>query len=556
MRHPSVARWFVVLRHAAAVGAFYTALFTLFFLPALANGKLLAPGDGLVQNLPLFLLRPTLWTSMLFGGYPLFADPQNLFYYPLRWLFSPLGAWNAFVLSAYVLAALTMYGYVLRVTASRLAGLTAGLVYSMSGFFVAQLGHINMLHTVAWLPLVVWSIDELRRGSGPGWIAVGSLSIACAALAGHPQMLLYTLGLSGAFAAAHVVAAGGRRWRLLRDLGAMFGAGLAMAAVQLLPTYLLAGETVRSEISYEQFVEFSFPPSELLRLLFPYAYGSYSVESSFRVPYFGAWSLAETTGFVGSLGLLLALVAAASRQRRRLVLFWGAILAAALLLAFGGGTPLARVMYHVPVYRGFRCPARHVLEMTFAVALLAGLGVAFLERGTGEARRVAGKAVAWVMALYVAGAGALALLGPKLAERALAIGLEGYSVLPWRNPAVGMPLALAVASAVCVLLLVRLAGEPRGEGAVPPRRRRRPGGLRLVRGVEVPVSEPGRPGLSEERRAVPGADPRAGDAALRGRRADPARGAAPEPEPALAGPERHGVHPSPAQAKRRDPAVE
>lgn len=449
-----------MLRHAAPVAAFYAAVFSLFFLPALANGKLLAPGDGLVQNLPLFLLRPTLWTSMLFGGYPLFADPQNLFYYPLRWLFSPIGAWNAFVLSAYVVAALAMYGYVLRVTASRLAGLTAGLVYSMSGFFVAQLGHINMLHTVAWLPLVIWSVDELRRGSGPGWIAVGSLSIACAALAGHPQMLLYTLGLSGTFAAAHVVAAGERRWRLLRDLGAMFGAGLAMAAVQLLPSYLLAGETIRSELSYETFVQFSFPPSELLRLLFPYAYGNYSVGSFFGVPYFGGWSLAETTGFVGSLGLFLALVAAASRQSRRLVLFWGAVVAAALLLAFGDGTPLARVMYHVPVYRGFRCPARHFLEMTFAAALLAGLGVAFLERGTREARRVAGKAVAWVMALYVVGASVLALLGPKLAERALAAGFKGYSILPWRNPAVALPLALAVASAVCVLLLVRRPASP------------------------------------------------------------------------------------------------
>jgi hypothetical protein len=460
MSRSSVARWVGVLRHAVVVGTLYTALFSLFFLPALAKGKLLAPGDGLVQNLPLFLLRPTLWTSMLFGGYPLFADPQNLFYYPLRWLFSPLGAWNAFVLSAFVVAALAMYGYVLRVTASRLAGLTAGLVYSMSGFFVAQLGHVNMLHTVAWLPLVVWSVDELRRGSGPGWIAVGSLSIACAALAGHPQMLLYTLGLSGAFAAAHVAAAGERRWRLLRDLGAMFGAGLAVAAVQLLPSYLLAGETIRSEISYETFVEFSFPPSELPRLLFPFAYGHYSTGSFFGVPYFGGWSLAETTGFVGSLGFLLAVVAAASRQSRRLVLFWEAIIAASLLLAFGDGTPLARVMHHVPVYRGFRCPARHFLEMTFAVALLAGLGVAFLERGTAEARRLAGRAVAGVLALYAAGAGALALLGTTLAEKALAAGLKSYSVLPWKNPAVGLPLALAAASAVGVLLLVRRPASP------------------------------------------------------------------------------------------------
>src|SRR5262249_14125261 len=160
---------------------------------------------------------------------------------------------------------------------------------SASGFYMAHLGHINMLHAAAWMPLVIWAVDALRARSSAGWIAVGSLAIACTAFAGHPQMLVYELGLAAAVAVAHLVTAGARRKMFLRDVGAMLALGIALASVQLPPAAQLARESVRDEMPFRAFVEFSFPPKELLRLLFPYLYGSYA-SSPFRAEYFGSWS--------------------------------------------------------------------------------------------------------------------------------------------------------------------------------------------------------------------------------------------------------------------------
>jgi hypothetical protein len=51
-----------------------------------------------------------------------------------------------------------------------------------------------------------------------------------------------------------------------------------------------------------------------------------------------------------------------------------------LLLAFGGNAPLSlnRIVYFVPVLNLFRVPARHLMEVHFAVAMLAGRGLTVL----------------------------------------------------------------------------------------------------------------------------------------------------------------------------------
>jgi mRNA-degrading endonuclease RelE of RelBE toxin-antitoxin system len=79
--------------------------------------------------------------------------------------------------------------------------------------------------------------------------------------------------------------------------------------------------------------------------------------------------------------------------QRQLVRFW--LVAAFLtgLLALGDATPLARIMYAVPGYNWFRCPARHFVETTLALATLAGLGIAAMTGGSARLWRWAAAAV-------------------------------------------------------------------------------------------------------------------------------------------------------------------
>jgi hypothetical protein len=176
-------------KHAVAVVSLYAIFFTIFFSPVLLTGKLLAPGDGVNFAAPFFYAERTLWQPLLWGGYPQAADPPVMTFSPVAWLFHALAhSFNAFVVAAYVIAASTAYGYVNRLTRSRLAAAVGGLVYGAGGFILAHQGHVSMIHTVAWVPLIFWSLEELRGKASARWFVAGVAAVAACGLEGHFQI--------------------------------------------------------------------------------------------------------------------------------------------------------------------------------------------------------------------------------------------------------------------------------------------------------------------------------------------------------------------------------
>ncbi|MBA3320981.1 MAG: YfhO family protein, partial [Pyrinomonadaceae bacterium] len=469
---PAVKR---TLRHAGAVVFGFTTLFVVYFAPAIFTNRLLAPGDGVSQYLPNFYSERVLWDTLILGGFPMLADSQFMSWYPLAFCFAfGFGGYNAFLIAAYVLAGSFTYGYVYTLTESRLAGAASGIVYSTSGFMMAHLGHTTIVHSAAWLPLLIWSLEMLRRGGNGGgrarvgWFAAGALAVACGAFAGHPQMFTYMMCLAGAYALVFgwtTPLQHGGRWRYFLRAALLVLIGVGMAAVQLWPTAELAGESLRQKMSFPQFVSYAIPPDHLPLLLLPLVFGG-SPASFYGISYFGAWGpvvggsgATELTGYVGLLSLMLAVVGVFVWPERRLTIFWTSAAAVALLLVLGDATPLAALTFRLPVINLYRVPARHLLEVGLAASVLAGLGVAAVQRGAVSSRQVWGG----VAALAALLAGALLLLAwHDDAYRALAIktGVGHVSFAPWRNPAVGLPLLLFAAGAGVLVYWQRRPRSP------------------------------------------------------------------------------------------------
>lgn len=438
--------------HCCAVLLFYSALYVAFFSPVLFSGRLLAPGDGGIYYLPTFYSARTFWEPAIQAGFPAAADQQTMTWYPLALTCSLLfNSWNAFIVSAYVLAGCFAYGYVYSLTRSVLAGLVAGIVYSMSGFMVAHLGHATMIHCALWTPLIIWSLDKLRRRFHPGWFAVATGAIGCSALSGHPQILAYALLLS----AAHVLVFGwvapAGRWRYYAVclLAPVLGVGLA--AVQLLPAAELAALSLRAQLSFADFTTYAVPLKQLPTLLFPLLFGG-SPGSFYGKPYFGAWvsgtggwGLTEVTGYVGLLPLMLAAVGLIACKQRLVSGFWLGVGVLAFLLTLGAATPLAWLAYRIPFINLFRAPARHFAEVALATSVLAGLGVAALEQI--HPRRLVWRSVCLAAAVLMFGC--LLVLLPfreRLSSLAISRGAGPVSVLPWVNPAAGVPVLILLMS--------------------------------------------------------------------------------------------------------------
>jgi hypothetical protein len=434
MERASIGRWGLVL-------AAYSAFFTAFFWPVLAGGRFLAFGDGLSQWLPMYFGPHRLWEPNLMLGYPLFANPEQ-FWYPLTALRAVAGSFNAYVVSAYVIAACGAYGLVRSETGSNYAGAAGGLIYALSGFMIAHLQHLDIIHPAAWAPVFLLALRSLRRGFSTRWLVVGSIALGLCILGGQPQIAVYTAILGLILCARNLVAA-----------LACVACGTALAAIVLIPGAELASRSVRATMPFYQFAPGVALTHIPVRLLFPYLLGG-SAMAAYPHSDFALDPFVEQSNYVGIVTLALVLAAIRSFWASGSVRLWTAIAGAALILTSGNDLGVAAVTYHIPLLDLFRSQGRHAFEFALATSVLAGFAIAGLERGAIRARDLA--RTCGFMAIPAGLVLALVAATQRFAlERYVAqfTAFQTTIVDPLANPAVAIPLlALALGGAVFALV--------------------------------------------------------------------------------------------------------
>lgn len=336
------------------------------FSPAFLQHRILAPDDGVDYFVPAILAKDRIWNPDLMCGFPAHADPQTMLWYPLRFIAHGIDSWNYFVLAAFVLMGASMHRWIARITGSETAGLAGGACAAYGGFFVAHLRHPNILHTMAWIPLVLLGIEYLRIHPSRRRIAATSIPAALSILAGHPQILAY-LAL---FTIVYALVTGGPKTALASLL--VWALALALAGVLLLPFADWAAHSVRSTIDPAETFRFSITRDELWRMVVsPVFRGEVNSPEAKGL-------VAETTAFIGGIGLALAVFAIAWGERRARILAVFAV--AGILFALGPATLWGRMVADLPGFDRFRAPGRHLAEFHMAMAALAGIGIAQIQR--------------------------------------------------------------------------------------------------------------------------------------------------------------------------------
>lgn len=375
-------------------------------------------------NLPL-------WNPHIFSGAPYFGGVQAAMLYPVNWLLLvlPLAAglnWtialNAWMLGFFMYAWAGFRG--LKPLACFMGG--AILIFCGPHFIHVYAGHVVNLAVMTWAPLIFLAIDGLLSPGGRsfrewlGWSLLGMAAVAMQVFAGHPQYLFYTAVAAGIYLLLNVIGTLARRPAGATfanaalvpglGLGAIYGGGSALAAVQLLTAFQAAGETVRSErVPYVFASMFGFPPENLLTLLNPYFFGD-----MISVPYWGRCYLWEMSLFIGVIGLALAVYGAlygkGSPLNRRWVL--AAMTGVTFVLALGAHTPLFQALYDwAPGFGKFRGISKFTFQTALFAAMLAAAGLDALLRDPKPDRRfIWGVAAAGLLALI--GSGIVAVLGP------------------------------------------------------------------------------------------------------------------------------------------------
>ena len=400
MIRPFKPRSRVKTDYLAAIAVTLAPIF--YFLPAIRNHLVLGPDDGMLFNVPLRVAAAQivksghlpLWNPYIFSGMPLLASAQGGLLFPLNWfylVFSPVVATDLMVISAYMLAALGAYLYARRTGASVAGAMVTSLIWQCGGFLIGQISHINIVHTAAMLSWVLWALERYVVNGSHARGAVLAALVALQVFAGHQQTTAYSLMLVAAYAIVMALADGQTRKRYLSAL-AFTSIGLLLAAVQIVPTFELLRNSQRATATYDFFTSFSMPRRFVSTFVAPYIMGG-GDGRLFRAPYIGQAYYTEYVAYAGVLAIMLALVALLLKPDAR-TKFWAIAGLSCLVLAFGSGAPLYlyRLIYYVPILNLFRVPARHLMEVNFAIAVLAGRGLTSLAvmRGSSQAmRRVA-----------------------------------------------------------------------------------------------------------------------------------------------------------------------
>lgn len=187
-------------------------------------------------------------------------------------------------------------------------------------------------------------------------------------LAGHPQSAMYVgyTALAWGMYRAWRVGLGPWRGAVLVAVSALLG--LLLAAAGWLPGIEYARLSVRAAASYDKLAH-GFPFRDLVGVILP-----------------GVVSLWSPL-YVGILPLILAVYALVRAWRAYDTVFWAALGGVALLLSFGGGLFVYPVFYWLaPGFNIFQGQERAAFLVAFALAMLAGAGLAGLLASVGEGK--------------------------------------------------------------------------------------------------------------------------------------------------------------------------
>lgn len=306
-----------------------------------------------------------LWNPYNFSGSPLLANFQSAALYPIGILYlfiNQIAAWTILVILQPLLACLFTYFYARKIGAKPYGAVLAAVSYGFSGFMAVWLEYNTVGHVIIWLPLILLSIESLRKRRTPVWLAILALSNTSALLAGHPQVYGYMLIFSIAYGICRLP----RPQWLSTALCIAYGIGAS--GIQLVPGIELIQNAARSPHEFTNlFTKILIQPWQYIAMVFPNIFGNPATRTYWPDDTFVG--KVTTIGLVPLFFLFSALRRKDAPNRWHL---WAALMVAILISA----NPVTYILYRLPIpIISASSPTLMTFLLTFSLSIICGLGL-------------------------------------------------------------------------------------------------------------------------------------------------------------------------------------
>ena len=303
------------------------------------------------------------WNPFKGFGAPFMADPNFQFFYPpsvLNWIMPAATAYTVLVVGHSIFGAVGAYRLLAPRVRSRLSALVGVTVFVAAGPVASS---ANLWHHFCSVMYMPWVLDAfLRLRAGRGGIGRLGLLTGLQALAGSADVCVMT-----GFGLALLLPTRPRRLgRLIPKLGAALVLCCGLAAVQWLPTALLAAKAARSTLDDGTRLHWSVSPITLIDFVIPLSGVAHAAPE--RADFFEQRFRIVPWMYLGASTLPLLLLGIRRAPRGGIVLLFF------VLLGLGRHTPLAAWVSHLPVISMFRFPSKLLWLVAAVWAMLSALG--------------------------------------------------------------------------------------------------------------------------------------------------------------------------------------
>ncbi len=424
------------------------------------------------------------WNPHQFCGIPFLATFQSAVFYPvniLLYAFDPPTQMDLFVYIHFLIAAIFSFLLARKLGISIAGSSITSLTFTFCSFMITRYGQPTFISTASWVPALVLLGERLREKPTlrrAGFLALG---LVLSILSGFPQLVIYSIYILGIYLIirSSLERQRGLRERLIPLIYMLIAVCVAIliTSYQLLPTYELSRFSYRKILPFEMIASSAHTKLAAVKYFIPDFLGNpvdLGAKSKILHGAHGGSTFSRnyvsTTGYVGILPLLLALISFLKPSRRSLPFVALAVLS--LLIVFGTG--LLRIVYHLPGFNFSRID-RVIVAYMFSIAVLAGHG--FDKIFSGRERHVPIAAVCFaafaiVLALWIGKVGVANIIA-QAGERVpadlyrnyvlrkivffviLSLPASLFVILAWRQRLSHRAFTIA---ALCILLVDLLPG--------------------------------------------------------------------------------------------------
>ena len=316
-----------------------------------------------------------LWTNLLQGGFPLFAEGQiGALFLPniiLLRFFDFASAYHALFVLALFFLTTGMYKLLRCLSISNYLALLYSFIFTFCGAVSFRWVHLNVLQSFSLAPLLFWSILRWSNARQFRYACVSALLSSQILFAGHMQIAFIVFLALSLWYLTNVLMYRDKSEGIIRPYiryNLLLAGSFIIALPQIIPTVQLARYSSRGIMKdYQYATQYSLPATHLQSFISPYLFGN---PKRGTYPEFPSSSgiFWENTPYMGEIVsilipvLYLILLIRKKVNRNINIYFFLALLF--ILFALGKNSPLYFI-YDIFPFNIFRTPAKYLLMAVF-----------------------------------------------------------------------------------------------------------------------------------------------------------------------------------------------